>query len=158
MSEADPLTTLSDAELQRLLDRFGSDTAKWPAPSAQAAERLLAGSPAAARELEAARALDGWLAGLREHRAPDDLAAAIMARIDGPDRADRVDRTDRVEQFARWLTGRLWRPVLIGALPLVAGFALGFALPEPADADLAGQLGTLAFVDIYAELNDADQP
>jgi hypothetical protein len=48
--------------------------------------------------------------------------------------------------------------VLVGALPVIVGFALGLGAPQQTDADLASQIGTLAFVDIYEELDDAEQP
>ena len=100
-------------------------------------------------EAELDQQLDRWLAELRGHVAPAGLASAIMARIEPP---------ERFEQFLAWLTARLWRPVLIGALPVIAGFALGLGVPQQTDADLASQIGTLAFVDIYEELDDAEQP
>jgi len=151
MNETDR-RNMNDAELQELLDRYGSDTAKWPTPEASSAARLLAESGPARAQFDAARTLDGWLDGLRQHRAPAGLAATIMARIERRDPADRL---------LAWLTGRLWRPILVAALPVVAGFAIGFGLPQEADTDntdLAGQIGALAFTDIYQELDDAEQP
>lgn len=140
---------MTEAEFEQLLDRFGGDRTRWPAPEARAAEALLAGSVTARRQLEAARTLDGWFGELRGHVAPPTLAAAIIGRIERP---------DRLERFVDWLTARLWRTLLVGALPMIAGFAIGFGIPEQTDADLAGQLGALAFVDIYEELDDAEQP
>jgi hypothetical protein len=118
-------------------------------------EHTLAQSPAAARELQAARALDAWLDGLRRHEAPVGLESTIIARVE---RLGRIEPDDSLDRLLRWLTGRLWRPVAVAALPVIAGLAIGLATPEPTDADLAGQIGALAFVDIYAELNDAEQP
>jgi hypothetical protein len=154
MSDIEP-TRLTDAEIAELLDRYGGDPTRWPAARARGVELALAESAAAAREAQAARALDAWLDGLRRHEAPVGLEATIMARVA---RLDQVERADSLERFVGWLTARLWRPVLVGALPVLAGLAIGLATPEPTDTDLAGQIGALAFVDLYAELNDAEQP
>jgi hypothetical protein len=154
MSDIEPIR-LTDAEIADLLDRYGGDPTRWPAARARDVELALAESAAAAREMQAARALDAWLDGLRRHEAPIGLEATIMARVA---RLDRVERADSLERFVGWLTARLWRPVLVGALPVLAGLAIGLATPEPTDTDLAGQIGALAFVDLYAELNDAEQP
>jgi hypothetical protein len=154
MSDFEP-TRLTEAEITELLDRYGGDPTRWPAAQARGVELALAESPGAAREMQAARALDAWLEGLRRHEAPAGLQAAIMAQAA---KLERVERADSLERFLGWLTARLWRPVAIAALPVIAGLAIGLATPEPTDADLAGQIGALAFVDIYAELNDAEQP
>lgn len=160
MSDFEP-SQMTDAEIAEFLDRHGGDSARWPAAQAHGVELALANSPAAVRELEAARALDAWLDGLRRHEAPVGLEATIMARVErlgGVERLGRGERADSLERFLDWLTARVWRPVLVGAVPVLAGLAIGLATPEPTDIDLAGQIGTLAFVDLYAELNDAEQP
>lgn len=160
MSNIEP-TRLTDAEIAELLDRYGGDPTRWPAARARGAELTLAESPAAAREAQAARALDAWLEGLRRHEAPVGLEATIMDRVERLGRVEGLGRsepTDSLERFLDWLTARLWRPVVVAALPVLAGLAIGLATPEPTDTDLAGQIGALAFVDLYAELNDAEQP
>jgi hypothetical protein len=145
----DKPTTMTEAEFGELLDRCGADPTRWPPAMAERAADLLNRSTHARSQLDAARAVDAWLGGLRAHAAPDALAAAIM---------NRIERPGALERFLDWLTARLWRPVLVGALPIIAGFAIGIGMPAQPDADLAGDIGSLAFVDIYEELDDAEQP
>ena len=147
-------TDMTAPQFELLLDRLGSDLQRWPPAEADAAQRLLAASPQARRALAAAQRLDHWLAGLREHQAPPGLAAQILARARQPDLA-RARRPDSLARLLQWLAGPLWRPVLVAALPVLAGFAIGLALPEHMDAEIAQQIGALAFIDIYQELDDA---
>jgi len=152
---------MTEQEFADLLDRHGGDSARWPSELARAAERLLAESATARGAVAAARTLDGWLATQREHRAPAALVAGVMARIGRDDGAMQIHETSAPDPFDRllhWLTARLWRPVLLGALPAIAGLVIGLASPQADDADLASRIGSLAFVDIYAEVHDADQP
>jgi hypothetical protein len=152
---------MTEQEFADLLDRHGGDPARWPADVERAAEQLLAQSAAARRALAAARALDGWLATQREHRAPAGVTAAVMAQIGNGNVAAHAGRNDSRDVFDRaldWLGARLWRPVLIGALPAIAGLVIGLASPQSDDADFASQVGSLAFVDLYAEVQDANQP
>jgi hypothetical protein len=152
---------MTEQEFAELLDHHGGDTARWPPERVGAAERLLASSTAARNALAAARTVDRWLADQRAHRAPAGLAAEVMTRI-GHDGAtmhiERAPARDPFDRMLDWLTARLWRPVLIGALPAIAGLVIGLASPYTDDADLAGRIGSLAFVDLYAEVHDADQP
>jgi len=162
---------MTEAEFAVLLDRYGADRARWPAPDAERADDLLSESPIARRDLAAARAVDEWLAELHPHEAPAGLAESILERVHSIERVQRaaaaagterrpdpLDRADLLDTAIRWLTARLWRPVLVAALPVVAGFAIGVALPAETDTELASQIGTLAFVDIYEELDHAEQP
>lgn len=150
---------MTEAEFTELLDRHGGDRTHWPAADAQRADALLGGSAAARRHLAAARTVDHWLADLRPHVAPAGLAESILARVQRAEATAAAEtRPDPLETALRWLTARLWRPVLAAALPVLAGFAIGVALPADTDTELASQIGTLAFVDIYEELDDAEQP
>jgi hypothetical protein len=152
---------MTEQEFADLLDRHGGDPARWPSARRNALERLLAESVTARRAHAAARALDGWLDTQREHRAPAGLAARVVARIGNGNATLAVDRGAAPDTFDRildWLTARLWRPVLLGALPAIAGLVIGLASSQADDGNLASQLGSLAFVDLYAEVHDADQP
>ncbi len=139
-------TEMTAAQFELLLDRLGGDLRRWPAAEADAARLLLAASPEAQRTLAAARTLDDWLGGLREHQAPPGLATNILGR---------VRRPDALARLLQWLAGSLWRPALVAALPVLAGFAIGIGLPEPMDTEIAQQIGALAFIDIYQEFDDA---
>lgn len=101
------------------------------------------------RDSDPDRRLEAWLEGLRRHQAPPGLQARILAA---------VVRRDPFDRALDWLTSRLWRPVLAAALPVLVGFVIGIGLPEEPDLDLAGTIGSLAFVDLYEELDDAAQP
>jgi hypothetical protein len=148
MNPHDP-TMMTEREFVDLLDRCGADPMRWQPDAAARVTELVDKSPHARRQLEAARAVDERLGELRTHTAPAGLAAAIMQRIERP---------GALERFLNWLTARLWRPILIGALPIIAGSAIGFGWQTEPDADFAGDIGGLAFVDIYEELDDAEQP
>jgi len=150
---------MTEAEFAALLDQHGGDRTHWPAADAKRADDLLGRSAAARRELAAARAVDHWLTDQRAHVAPAALADSILERVQRAEAmAATGTRPDPLDSAFRWLTARLWRPVLVAALPVLAGFAIGVALPTDTDTELASQIGTLAFVDIYEELNDADKP
>lgn len=150
---------MTEAEFAELLDHHGSDRTHWPAADAERADDLLGGSAAARRELAAARAVDHWLADQRAHVAPAGLAESILERVRRVEATAPIGtRPDPLDSVFQWLTARLWRPVLVATLPVLAGFAIGVALPADTDTELASQIGTLAFVDIYEELNDAEQP
>ena len=137
-------------ELEQALDRWGADLGDWPATEAERARALLAIDAAARRKLDAARKVDDLLRGLRGHAAPAHLAGRIMALVRAPDR-----EADHLEQMLRWLTGRIWRPAMLAMLMVTAGFLGGLAAQEPVNEELAEDVMTLAFSDIYAELDNA---
>lgn len=140
-------------ELEQALDRWGGDLERWPAEEAGRARTLLAASEDARHRLEAARALDGFLIGLRRHDAPAHLPSRIVALA-----CQRTVPPDAMEHIFGWLTARLWRPALLAVLVTAAGFLAGTALTQPEfDPALADETMTLAFSDIYAELEDAQQ-
>lgn len=139
---------MTPPELQQALDRLGTDLDHWPQDQAILARQCLATSREARRVMDTARRLDVMLAGLSKHSAPSHLAARIVARA-----ADAA--ADPVEQALGWFTAHLWRPVALALLLTTAGFLAGTALSGPqVDAQLAEDVMTLAFSDIYAELED----
>ncbi|HEX7037660.1 MAG TPA: hypothetical protein VF210_17960 [Pseudomonadales bacterium] len=138
-------------EFEQALDRWGADLERWPAREAEAARALLATDPQARRALDAARAVDAHLAALRTHRAPSHLAARIGTRV----RAAAAP-PDRLERLFGWLTDRLWRPAVLAMLIAGAGYLTGLSVNDPADPSLTEDVMTLAFSDIYAELENAE--
>lgn len=143
-------TPLTIAELEDALDRWGGDLSSWPPQQAERARQLAAADATAAARLEAARVLDGYLDELTRHAPPPWLASRITAR------AAQVPR-DAVERLLGWLGGRLWRAALLALVPVVAGLLLGTATVEPVDSGLASDVMTLAFSDLYGEIDDAQQ-
>jgi len=145
-------------ELEETIDRYGSDPALWP-PTAVAARQLLEISAAARAALANARCVNEWLDSLREHQAPAGLAATILQRagrseVPAAAAPPPLIEADPVERTLAWLTARLWRPAVLAAVPVVLGFLLGLGLPQAGDTELAGQLGELAFIDLYQEFDD----
>jgi hypothetical protein len=138
---------MNDDRFLWCLDHWGSDLAAWPEAEARAARLLLEVSPDARRHFEAAQEVANWLGGLRAHTAPPGLRTRILARLPEP---------TPVPAVLRWLTARMWRPVLAAALPLVVGFVVGIGLPDRMDALFVEEISTLAFNDIWQELDDAN--
>lgn len=89
--------------------------------------------------------LQRWSEQLRAEPAPAGLHRRILARL--PARSDG-------DGLLGWITARLWRPALVAALPIVAGFCIGLAVPAPDHEALAEEVALLAFAD-YTELTDA---
>ena len=137
-------------ELEQALDRWGADLGRWPAAEAERARALLAIDPTARRSVSVAREVDEFVGELRRHAAPTHLAGRIMARV-----REAGAAPDHLERMLGWLTGRIWRPAMLAMLMVTAGFVAGFAVQEPVDEELAEDVMTLAFSDIYAELDDA---
>lgn len=141
---------MTPLELEQALDRWGTDLDQWPEGEADRVRPLLAEDEEARRLLQSARAVDDFLAGLRPHTPPDYLAGRIVARAAG-DAAP-----DLLEQVLGWLTARAWRPALFALLLTGAGFLTGTMVTEPGlDPVLAEEAMTLAFSDIYGELENA---
>jgi hypothetical protein len=136
-------------ELEHALDRWGADFDRWPAEEAARARAYLATDREARRLLGAAGEVDAFVGELRRHRAPSYLAGRILAHVAG------APTPDRLEQVLGWLTARVWRPALLAIIVTTAGFLAGMAIDEPVDPELTEDVMTLAFSDIYAELEDA---
>lgn len=140
---------MTRTEFELALDRWGPDLGRWPAGDAERGRACLAADADAVRLLEAAREVDAYLAGLQPHAPPPHLPGTIRALV------AEVARPDRLEEMLGWLTGRLWRPALLAMLIAGAGFVTGTAVTEQPDPELAEDVMTLAFSDIYAELENA---
>ena len=141
---------MNRAELASGLDRWGGDLTRWPDDEAEAARDLIRRDDDARRLLDTASRIDGHLTAWRDHAAPDDLAARIVARLDEP-----AGRADAVESALAWLAGNRWRPALLGILLTLAGYLAGALAVEPVDVALADEVMTLAFTDLYGEVDDA---
>lgn len=137
---------MTEHEFEIALDRWGSDLGQWPPEQAALARKCLAARPGARRALEEAVLADRYLAGLCTHHPPVYLKARILARLPAVDSGERL---------LAWLTARLWRPAVLALLPVAAGFLVGLALTEPLDTDLTEEVVTLAFTDLYGEVEYA---
>lgn len=141
---------MNRAELEAGLDRWGGDLSAWPPAAAQAARALIGRDDDARRLWQAATRIDDHLAASRAHSAPGHLAGRISAGLDTAPR-----RGDALETAIGWLTGNRWRPAVLGALLTLAGYLAGVLAVEPVDAVLADEVATLAFTDLYGEVDDA---
>jgi len=145
---------MTNLEFEQALDRWGTDLDRWPASEAERGRACLAADEGARRLLEAARGVDAFLEGWRTHAPPAYLAARIRGRATAGD----LGAPDALETLLGWFTARLWRPVLFATVVTTAGYITGLAVTGPdVDPVLAEDVMTLAFSDIYGELEDAQQ-
>jgi hypothetical protein len=141
-------TSVPDIErFVELLDRHGSDRARWPEADARFADALLETSVDARRALARAERLEAWLDDAL--RTPEPDVRALRARI-----LAALPLRDPVTRFFAWLARGplLWRPVAMALVPLVLGFTIGISASEPAgnDAELVMELQLFAFQDAEA--------
>ncbi len=109
--------------LGALLDAYGGDLSRWPAPSRVAAEALIARDPTVHRLLDQARALDTLL-----DQAPAPLPSGILrARV----LARRSPTLWRQSLGALWPFGPVWQPAMAFALIAALGIALGAYVGGP---------------------------
>jgi hypothetical protein len=143
---------MTETELAEALDRWGADLAAWPANEAATARALFAQS-AEARERHAtalaiARLLDAALPAI-----PIDvprLRANVLARLD--------DELPWLARSVAWLIGNAWRAAAVALVPLVLGFSMGMAIPDPdePDAAMVDAVSLLALQEsTYQEYHDA---
>lgn len=127
----------TDFDVQRfeaLLDRHGAEQAHWPAVLREQALKLLESSGDAKRLYDEARLLHDTLdAMLVETSTPVGLKTRILAN------------TPRRDPWLDWFTVRMWRPVVLGCLPLAVGFAVGANFADD-PVDLEDQV-LIAFAD-----------
>jgi len=122
------------ASLQRfveILDAYGSDHNQWPNEERKQLEQLLAKSNQAQQLFKEAAKLDAML---DQFTVPDVSPEVRNQVVDGIP----FGKTGITERFLDWLFPAgpelLWRPALAITLPLLVGFALGLATPEPAES------------------------
>ena len=122
------------ASLQRfidVLDAYGSDHNQWPYEEREQLEHLLANSNHAQQLFREAATLDAML---DQFTVPD---AGLEVRNQIVDKIP-FGKTGFTERFLDWVFPAgpelLWRPALAITLPLLVGFALGLATPEPAES------------------------
>lgn len=119
---------------EALLDRHGAEQAHWPAVLREQALKLLESSGDAKRLYDEARLLHDTLdAMLVETSTPVGLKTRILAN------------TPRRDPWLDWFTVRMWRPVVLGCLPLAVGFAVGANFADD-PVDLEDQV-LIAFAD-----------
>jgi hypothetical protein len=138
---------MTQPEFEAALDRWGADLSRWPARQARLAEAHLAASPDAHRSLMAARRSEAYLGGLQHHQAPARLADRITA-------AAAHRQPDPLERLATWLSGAFWRPAALASVLLLSGYLTGISTHDNLDTELADSVATLAFTDLYLELDD----
>ena len=109
--------TMKLQELQQLLDKHGAELASWPDQAQQDAGRLLASSKEAQQALENANELNELLTMALEVPAPRGLKARILS----------VTAGTTVPKWLNWLAGPPWKRAMAACVPLVLGFAVGFA-------------------------------
>ncbi len=130
---------MNRAQFQDLLDRCGSDLAKWPEPARIAAERLIARDPAAAETLEAARRLDRLIVHTLSggEGEPDEIASRFLAQLPKalPAQAGRGTGLSAIKP--EWSLGALlpaggalWPRVAFLTFAAVLGAASGFLWAE----------------------------
>ena len=119
---------------EELLDRHGAEPAQWPAAWREQALKLLKSSEDAKRLYDEARLLHDTLdTMLVEAPTPLGLKTRILAN------------TPRRDPWLDWFTVRMWRPVVLGCLPLAVGFAVGANFADD-PVDLEDQV-LIAFAD-----------
>ena len=127
----------TEFDMQRfeaLLDRHGAEQADWPTALREQALTLLDSSEDARRLYDEARLLDDTLDTiLVETPQPLGLKTRILANTPGRD------------PWLDWFTVRMWRPVVLGCLPLAVGFAVGANFADD-PVDLEDQV-LIAFAD-----------
>lgn len=127
----------TEFDMQRfeaLLDRHGAELADWPTALREQALTLLASSDDAMRLYDEARLLDDTLNTiLVEAPSPFGLKTRILANA------------PRRDPWLDWFTVRIWRPVVLGCLPLAVGFAVGANFADD-PVDLEDQV-LIAFAD-----------
>jgi hypothetical protein len=133
-------------EFEQALDRWGANLDDWPPELAARGRDRLANDLDARRQLTAARTVDDALLALQPHRAPAHLAMRIAAS---------APRQDGLDRALNWLTERLWRPAMLALVLAVGGYLAGISVSDPLDPTLADDVMSLAFNDLYAELDDA---
>ncbi|MEQ8857114.1 MAG: hypothetical protein RIC56_00570 [Pseudomonadales bacterium] len=138
---------MTPLEFEQALDRWGADLERWPQERIGPAGACLTEHASARRSLEAAQRVDRYLAGLADpaRAAPAHLAARIVAS---------TPRRDGLQRGLDWLTGRVWRPAVLALFVVAGGYLAGAAVQEPLDTDLADEVMSLAFSDIYAEVDN----
>ena len=129
------MNTEFDAQrFEALLDRHGAEPDDWPATLREQALTLLASSDDARRLYDEARLLDDTLDTiLVEAPTPLGMKTRVLAN------------TPRRDPWLDWFTVRIWRPVVLGCLPLAGGFAVGANFADD-PVDLEDQV-LIAFAD-----------
>jgi hypothetical protein len=125
-----------------LLDAMGSNRTAWPAEMRGEAEQLLARSALARAELQAAQALDEFVAAAPKHVAPPGLHARILAGLP-PETSKTFD------QLVSWLTAAFWRPAAFALAPLLFGIWLGSAVPVQEESSPALDLSSVLLDEVY---------
>ena len=137
---------MTSDEFADLLDRHGTDIAKWPGPLRNEAVRYARVSEEGRRMLAKSIAFDAMLVDSTRVPVPFRLRDRILERI----------ATNESPAWWSWITHSMWRPALLALLPLVFGFVIGDMTLE-SDGDSTDASIFLAFTDLenFVELNES---
>lgn len=137
---------MTSDEFADLLDRHGTDIAKWPGPLRNEAVRYARVSEEGRRMLAKSIAFDAMLVDSTRVSVPFRLRDRILERI----------ATNESPAWWSWITHSMWRPALLALLPLVSGFVIGDMTLE-SDGDSTDASIFLAFTDLenFVELNES---
>ncbi len=141
------MTTLSCARLSEILDAYGADPARWPAPERAAAQALLASSAEARQLAQAAQALDQLLNRWQPQPAESTLTTRVLAEI------------ARQPQPSAWrnLVARIWDDLggwQLAGPAFAASLAMGALVPAWIETDA----NDLPDEDLIAAVQFVDEP
>lgn len=121
---------MNTSELDRGLERFGGNLARWPAALRAEAERLIGSDPEAARLAAAANRLDALLAETVEPRPVDAaLLGRIMAEAGGRAVVNHDPALRPTPRFAAFAGAAM-------VAFLAAGYVAGLILPATDNEDV----------------------
>lgn len=109
---------MDEREFEALLDCHGPTLEKWPNHVVAEATALLSKSPQVKQAYDQAMKLEQLLSSLMLVPETRDLKPEIL---------DVVAQDVQPVPWIEWLTGGLWKPAMAATVPLLLGFAVGFA-------------------------------
>ena len=105
----------------RLIGAYGADPARWPDEERAAAERRVAGDPAARAAIDEARRLDALLDRMP---SPPDMPAIVLPAVLPAQRRPVIHRLVRAGHGAVWT---MWPRVAALAMASVVGMLIGLS-------------------------------
>lgn len=116
---------MSFERLERLLEAYGANAARWPASERERALELLEATP----RLRGLRRQEAALDALLDHAVLPQASGEFVADV----LAAAGTRGWRQWAASIWPFGPLWKPALGLTTAAVLGAALGFAITTPAE-------------------------
>jgi len=124
---------------EEALDRWGGNFANWPGDAAEWGRRLVETSEEARRAHAQAVRLEDALGALPPLAASEDLKRRIASAAGA--------------RYGKPFHGRLWRPAIAAAIPLLVGFWLGLNQGQSDATRSAEEVGLIAFTANLEELD-----